>query len=155
MKVVIYHSRKPSPLSAKDVRRLCTLLGEAYQVQSHTLIVQFVGKRRIQALHEQFFGDPTPTDCISFPLTHPATQDPAHTNLGSAPPSILGEVFVCPEVAAEYAHAHAVTVRSELLRYLVHGFLHLIGFDDTEPAKKRVMRREEERWVAMLPCTSQ
>lgn len=87
-------------------------------------------------LHAAFLDDPAPTDVITF------DGDPA---LGSA-----GEVCVCADVAHEYSRDHGGTFARELLLYLVHGYLHLAGYDDVRPAWKRSMRAAESRAMRML-----
>ncbi len=87
-------------------------------------------------LHADFLADPTPTDVITF------EGDPAH---GTA-----GEICVSADTAAAYAREHRRDFSAELILYLVHGWLHLAGYDDLQPAKKRVMRRAEARAVQLL-----
>lgn len=87
-------------------------------------------------VHADFLDDPSPTDVITF------DGDPA---FGEA-----GEVCVCADVARDYAAGHGGTFSRELTLYLVHGYLHLAGFDDTRPALKRRMRAAERRAMAVL-----
>jgi probable rRNA maturation factor len=87
-------------------------------------------------LHAEFLHDPTPTDVITF-AGHPA--------LGLA-----GEVCVSADTAAAFARRHRRDFSAELTLYLVHGWLHLAGYDDLVPAKKRVMRRAEARALRLL-----
>lgn len=100
------------------------------------LSVAFLPDADLAALHGRFLDDPTPTDVITF------EGEPA---LGSA-----GEVCVSPDTAAAYARRHGRDFSAELTLYVVHGWLHLAGFDDLEPAKKRKMRRAEARAMAVL-----
>ena len=79
---------------------------------------------------------------MSFPL------DPSGT--ASSVPTVLGEVFVCPRVAITYAHAHDLDPYAETTRYLIHGILHLLGYDDLTPREKQVMRRKENGCLALL-----
>ncbi len=65
-------------------------------------------------------------------------------------PSILGEVFVCPKVAIQYAQTHGLNPYEEASRYLVHSILHLIGYDDLEPSAKKNMRRKENWCLKLL-----
>ena len=95
----------------------------------------FVSKREISRLHDQFFSDPTPTDCITFPM-------------GDG--DILGEVFICPEVALEYAKKAKLDLYTEISLYAVHGFLHLVGFRDLKSLDKKKMRLAEKRCLKLL-----
>ena len=65
---------------------------------------------------------------------------------GEAPhPALQGELFICLEVAVTQAQQFRTTWTSELARYIIHGLLHLSGYDDLSPGPRRVMKREENR----------
>ena len=100
------------------------------------LSVVFLTDPALAELHQTFLDDPTTTDVITF------AGDPA---LGTA-----GEICVSADTAAAYARAHRRDFKAELTLDLVHGWLHLVGYDDLEPAKKRAMRRAEARAVRAL-----
>jgi probable rRNA maturation factor len=61
-----------------------------------------------------------------------------------------GELFICLEVAVAQARGFRTNWQTELARYVVHGVLHLRGFDDLQPAKRRKMKREEDRLLGQL-----
>ncbi len=98
-------------------------------VKSSEVTIYFVDKSTICKLHEDFFNDPSLTDCISFPLDDPSEEG-----------GILGEVFVCPEVAVDYAPE---TPLQEVALYIVHGLLHLLGYDDQTEEECVKMRAQE------------
>lgn len=100
------------------------------------LSLVFLTDSALAQLHADFLADPTTTDVITF------EGDPA---LG-----VAGEVCVSVDTAAAYAKKHRRDFSTELLLYVVHGWLHLAGYDDLQPAKKRVMRRAEARALALL-----
>lgn len=88
--------------------------------------IHFVDTPTICKMHKKYFDDPTVTDCISFPIDETDTGEYR----------VLGEVFVCPKTAIEYAHLHQTSPYRETTLYIVHGLLHLLGYDDlgeTEP----------------------
>ncbi|MDE3055149.1 MAG: rRNA maturation RNase YbeY [Verrucomicrobiota bacterium] len=87
-----------------------------------------MSKRKICKLHEEFFQDPTLTDCISFPLDK----------------EYLGDIFVCPAVAKEYVEKNGGEVYEEAMLYIVHALLHLLGYDDLDAQKRKVMRAKEK-----------
>jgi probable rRNA maturation factor len=68
----------------------------------------------------------------------------------SNPDRIHGELFVCPEVARIQAKRYHATPQAEVVRYVVHGILHLLGYDDQQPADRRRMKRAEKRLLAEL-----
>jgi probable rRNA maturation factor len=100
------------------------------------LSLVFLTDPALAQLHADFLDDPTPTDVITF------EGNPA---LGTA-----GEICVSADTAAAYAKKHRRDFSTELTLYLVHGWLHLAGYDDLVPAKKRLMRRAEARAMKLL-----
>jgi probable rRNA maturation factor len=100
------------------------------------LSLVFLTDAALAQLHADFLDDPSATDVITF------EGDAAH---GSA-----GEICVSVDTAARYAKEHGRKFTEELTLYLVHGWLHLAGYDDLQPAKKRVMRRAEARAMKLL-----
>ena len=103
---------------------------------SGELSLVFLTDVALAGIHASFLDDPTTTDVITFP------GDPA---LGTA-----GEICVSVDTAARYAREHSRDFSAELTLYLVHGWLHLAGYDDLTPSKKRLMRRAEARAMRRL-----
>ena len=102
--------------------------------------IHFLSDRATCALHRQFFSDPSSTDCMSFPIDEkPVCNEFRH----------LGDVVVCPATALSFAKGNTVVFWEELSLYIVHGLLHLLGYDDTTPKKKATMRRHEQRALAL------
>lgn len=94
--------------------------------------VALVGDRAIRRLHLDHMGLDSATDVLSFPL---------HGAAGG----LLGEVIASADTAAREAAARGVRPRDELLLYVAHGVLHLLGFDDHSPAERKKMRAAERR----------
>jgi probable rRNA maturation factor len=90
-------------------------------------------------LHKEYFNDPTPTDCISFPIDN---EEDGY--------KLMGDVVVCPLVAKTYARTKKLDVGEELSLYIVHGLLHLIGYDDIDSRDRKVMRSAERRHLKNL-----
>jgi probable rRNA maturation factor len=87
-------------------------------------------------IHGAFMDDPTATDVITF--------------AGNPAAGLAGEICVSADTAWAYAKSHRRDFSAELTLYLVHGWLHLAGYDDRQPAKKRRMRAAEKRAMALL-----
>ena len=105
-------------------------------VPAGELSLVFLTDPALARLHADFMADPSPTDVITF------EGDPA---LGSA-----GEICVSADTAATYAQQRHRDFSRELTLYVVHGWLHLAGYDDLQPPRKRVMRRAEARAMRLL-----
>lgn len=145
----IYDEQSSLPINPDRVRLLATHFLMREKQICHEVCIHFVDTPTICSLHEEYFGDPSVTDCISFPIDEAGT-----------PYRILGEVFVCPQTAVDRALTHAIDPDEETALYTLHGLLHLIGYDDQEPKAKAKMRRKERRYMAefktlaILPITS-
>lgn len=100
------------------------------------LSVAFLTDAALARLHADFLDDPSVTDVITFE---------AQPALGSA-----GEICVSADTARLFANEHRRDFSEELTLYLVHGWLHLAGYDDLKPVKKRRMRTAEARAMGML-----
>jgi probable rRNA maturation factor len=100
------------------------------------LSIAFLTDPALARIHGDFMGDPTATDVITFE--------------GDAAGGIAGEICVSADTAAAYARVHRCDFAAELMLYLVHGWLHLAGYDDLQPAKKRRMRAAEARAMRLL-----
>lgn len=102
--------------------------------------IHLVSEEAITRLHAEHFDDPTPTDCISFPM-----DGPEETYY-----RVLGDVFVCPSVAIRYVQEHGGDPFQETTLYIVHGILHLLGYDDIKEEDQKLMRLAEQRAMAHL-----
>lgn len=103
--------------------------------------IYFVDSPTICELHKQYFDDPSPTDCISFPIDEEENDIPYR---------ILGEVFVCPATAVKYGKDHDINPYEEVTLYIIHGLLHLMGYDDIEDEDRQCMREAEGRLMEIL-----
>jgi probable rRNA maturation factor len=90
-------------------------------------------------LHVKWMDEPGPTDVMSFPMDELDTaRRPDEAGPG---PALLGDVVLCPAVAAGQARQAGHTLDDELHLLTVHGVLHLLGYDHAEPAEEREMFR--------------
>lgn len=122
-------------LSLPFVRELVSSLLSYLSVSCEEIAIYFVTGKKICDLHAIHFGDPSITDCISFPI------DDRH----------LGEVFVCPKAAIAYASTHPrTTPHQETILYVIHGILHLVGYDDLTPSERKKMKAKERECLAFL-----
>ncbi|NBR72347.1 MAG: hypothetical protein EBQ51_01290 [Verrucomicrobia bacterium] len=86
--------------------------------------IVFVSPQESGRLHQIHLGDPSPADVLAFPH---------------------GEIIVCPAVAGALCRGHGLSLREELLTYILHGILHLAGFRDTTPSGALAMRRLQSK----------
>jgi probable rRNA maturation factor len=133
---VAVHGR--SPIAASIVRRVvrAVLRGERRDAR---MSVTFLGTERMRRLNQRYKGLDRPTDVLAFTLEQPA-----------GPP--LGDVYLCPSLAAREARARRLPLRQEVIRLIVHGTLHALGHDHPDgPGRERsAMWRRQERYVESL-----
>jgi probable rRNA maturation factor len=139
VKVSIYNSQKNLKVSAPSVKKVVAALLDFYHAPCDEIAVHFITNRAMCKLHAQFFNDPAPTDCISFPY---GKDGSGHF--------FLGEVFVCPATAHTYVQNHGGEVYLETTLYLTHGILHLLGYDDIKEKDRKLMKLEEARAMSHL-----
>jgi probable rRNA maturation factor len=98
--------------------------------------VAVVDDATIAKLHNEYLNDPEPTDVLSFALDR-------------SPGYLEGEVIVSADTAIAAAPRFKNSAANELLLYVIHGTLHLVGYDDATPKKRATMRRQEKNYLAM------
>ena len=99
------------------------------------LCIRFVDAAAIEVLHEQWMDLAGPTDVMSFPMDELRPGTPERPS----EPGVLGDIVLCPTVAAEQASRLGHPVGEELLMLTVHGVLHLLGYDHADPDDEREM----------------
>ena len=99
------------------------------------LAIQFVDEDAMEVLHIQWMDEPGPTDVLSFPMDElrPGAEGEV------TPPGLLGDIVVCPQVAAAQAETAGHEMINEILLLTTHGVLHLLGFDHAEPEEEKKM----------------
>ncbi len=100
------------------------------------LSVLLVDEPAMTALHVQWMGEEGPTDVLSFPMDE---LRPGGDDDDEPDPGLLGDVVLCPTVAAAQAVAAGHSAADELHLLTTHGILHLLGYDHAEPAEEREM----------------
>ena len=122
-----------------DASRLSALAKAVLAAEGRAgeLTLTFVDRAEMTALNGEHMDQDGATDVLSFPLD-------AADDTGDVPgPVLLGDVVVCPAVAAENAPTHAGSLDDELALLVVHGVLHVLGHDHAEPDETAAMRARE------------
>jgi probable rRNA maturation factor len=100
------------------------------------LSIAFLTDDALAGLHGRYLADASKTDVITF------EGDPAH--------GMAGEICVSVDAAARRAGRSAAALSAEITLYVVHGWLHLAGYDDKDPGSRRSMRAAEARAMRLL-----
>lgn len=126
----VYSSIKRPGVSSAHIERVVTKTLATLKRQGTDVSVHTVGEARMKRLNTMFRGIDRPTDVLSFP-----TQDtPSEVLEGDA-----GDVFLCPSYIRRQAKRFGVTFKEEINRMLVHGVLHLHGFDHVTKKQAKQM----------------
>ena len=110
------------------------------------LSVLIVDEAAMTNLHEKWMEEPGPTDVLSFPMDElrPPSMSGAHGTRAAGEdagpePGLLGDVVLCPQVAAAQAKQAGHSTQQELELLCVHGILHLLGYDHADPEEEAEM----------------
>jgi len=143
VKISITNAQDLVPINRQHVRRAVqAAAGGRFDAQ--TLDIVFVDDATIRDVNHRFLKRDRVTDVIAFDYR------------GEVPPAgAAGEIVISAERAAVEARRRQVPVERELLLYVVHGVLHLVGYDDLDADDRRAMRREERRVLKTLTTTTQ
>jgi probable rRNA maturation factor len=126
--------RRPA-LATATVRRVVLGVLRAER-RDADVSVTFLGAVTMRRLNDEFLGHDQPTDVISFGLAGPDGR-------------LAGDVYLCRAVAARNARRHGVPLRQELVRLVIHGTLHVLGYDhpDGDRRTRSPMWQRQERYV--------
>ena len=91
--------------------------------------ITLVGRDHIQELNRVYHGINRVTDVLAFSLEGSSASNDVHTDNS---PEFLGDVYVCPEVAQSHARFRGINSSEEILRLVIHGVLHLMGYEHPE-----------------------
>ncbi|MEO5567253.1 MAG: rRNA maturation RNase YbeY [Gemmatimonadaceae bacterium] len=132
----------PTPLSRMRSQRVVEAVLRAEKVRSALISVAFVSDRAIAALNRKHLNHRGPTDVISFGFSRVTPHDSG----------LVGDIYIAPAVAARHAKATRGRVREELTRLLVHGTLHVLGYEhpENEGRERSAMWRRQEQLVRRL-----
>jgi probable rRNA maturation factor len=114
-------------------------LRDLLRIETFELGLYLVGAEEMTWLNETFLRHAGTTDVITFDYGAPGPADGA-----------FGEIFVCLDEAVRQARRFRTTWRRELTRYVVHGVLHLRGYNDHRANDRRAMKRVEDRLLRTL-----
>jgi probable rRNA maturation factor len=126
------------PLEFPALKDAARAVFEGEGVKACKVTLAFVDNPHIHRLNKQFLQHDEPTDVLTFPYTDAGAK------------TLEGEVVIGYEVAREYAADRSHDINLELLLYVIHGCLHLCGYDDTDAESEREMRSKEREYLAKL-----
>lgn len=139
MEIYVHNQQDSLDIDQELVKEIAASALRLEDVACHELSITFVDEAEMGRIHDERFGDPSPTDCMSFPVDD---EDEEYR--------VLGDVVVCPDVAITYAKEHNLEPYEETTLYMIHGLLHLMGYRDATDDERSEMRHAEEKHMAHL-----
>ena len=147
MRVSIRNRQKRRAIDGRFLYALTKSILHQAAAAGSEIAVHLVEAREMTTLNQMYLGHEGSTDVITF------DHQESPNRLGLPPKPLYGELFVCVDDAVQQARAHGTDWKSEIVRYVVHGILHLCGHDDLTPSDRRNMKRVENRMVSKLRFT--
>lgn len=131
-RVAVENLQKKVPVKLPRVAAIARAILKYEGVREATLAIAFVSSPKIRSLNRQYLRRDYVTDVLTF-------------DLGDVkrPGQVSGDIAICVDMALRNAKAYQTSLDRELVLYVAHGILHLLGFDDHKPADIRKMRRKE------------
>ena len=143
----VTNRQRTKKIDSRFLKQVVAELFTELQITEAELGILLVGAQEMARVNWQHLQHEGSTDVITFDYRESARQRLART---PAPPSLHGELFICVDDAVSQAKEFGTNWQSEIVRYVVHGVLHLLGHDDLKPNLRRQMKREENRLVRHL-----
>jgi probable rRNA maturation factor len=148
------------PVDAMRLVHLAKAVLAAQGVKADSeLSMLFVDEDAMAELNKRFLGKDGPTDVLAFPIDDddvveggrsPDSLGPGVDPETSDPPNLLGDVVVCPAVAARNAPNHAGTYEDEMALLVVHGILHILGMDHIDNEEAEAMEQRERELLELF-----
>jgi probable rRNA maturation factor len=137
-RVTVADSQKSKRLNRAFLKRVTeNLLSKQLGLEDAEVGFDFVNDQRMAELNQRYLGHEGSTDVITFPYSE--SDGP-----------LQGDIFICVDEAIRQSRSFKTTWQQEIVRYMVHGILHLLGEDDLKPDLRRKMKRKENRLVEKL-----
>lgn len=132
-----------SKINKKKVKEIILLILEDHSVESSEVSVLFTDDLQIQELNLQYRGKDKPTDVLSFPNVQDSQIDIPKIK---GVKEMLGDIVISVETALEQSKSYGATFEEEVCRLLVHGTLHLLGYDHVNGGRQagKMKAKEEE-----------
>jgi len=137
--VIIANRQRTKKINTRLLKQIVNELLAELKISKVKLGINFVAAREMTLINETFLQHAGSTDVITF--------DYADKTEGTI---LAGEIFVCVDEAIVHAKKFKTKWQAEIVRYIVHGVLHLLGHDDHRVAARRKMKREENRLLREL-----
>ncbi len=142
---ILFADEQDQPIVTDELLTLAEIVLDAERLDDETGVAfVLVDETAMTELNETHMGKEGPTDVLSFPIESALPGSPPQ-RAPAGPPIELGDIFICPTVVRRNAQSQGVPFGDELALMVVHGLLHLLGWDhEDEPDAVRMESRERD-----------
>jgi probable rRNA maturation factor len=137
-KIAIASPQEIVPLDRARLREVVRTVLDGERIHDAEISLAFVDNPTIHRLNQRYLQHDEPTDVLSFPLSEANAA------------KLAGELVIGVEVALAQAQERGHEVQTELALYVIHGLLHLCGYDDHDDADRQAMRQRERHYLSLL-----
>ena len=137
MVIQIQNNQRKQKINSRIIRKITKRVLEYFKKENHEVSIVFTTDETIEKFNSEYLKRNYPTDVIAFPM-----KEGEYCNVN---PFLLGDVLISTETAIKNAQKSKVSVDQELYHLLIHGLLHLLGFDHEKDKKSAVIMRGYER----------
>jgi probable rRNA maturation factor len=154
MKIHILHNNQLSQEHLKSLRKRIKLILQHLSIPKRTdICISFTDDKRMRELNRTYRGMDKTTDVLSFPQD--VTSTTADLNAAIAPANknhhlILGDIFISVDTARKHSATYKQSIEEEIHRLLVHGILHLLGYDHKKKNDTLLMRAKERQLLSLI-----
>ncbi|MCD6539213.1 MAG: rRNA maturation RNase YbeY [Candidatus Omnitrophica bacterium] len=158
MKIVLKNLQKILKINSSSFRKLIEKICKFLNLKNSCISFVFVDNRFIRNLNKKYLGKDSPTDVLAFDLkdrftllhqkvtgVNPQRREKNISNL-----NFSGEIFISVEEAKRNSKIFSTDIHEELLLYVTHGLLHLIGFKDKTASQRMRMRKKEREILSYI-----
>lgn len=147
---VLFADEQDEPIVTDELLLLAEVVLKAQGLDEETgVALVLIDEQQMTELNEAHMGKEGPTDVLSFPIETATPESPPKRPPGG-PPVELGDVFISPSVVRRNAQRQGVPFDDELALMVVHGLLHLLGWDHEEEADADRMESRERELLARI-----
>ena len=137
-KIAVHSPQEVVPVERGRLREIARAVLDGEDISEYEISLALVDNATIHRLNKQYLDHDEPTDVLSFPYSAANAK------------KLEGELVIGVEIAQAQASERGHDVGAELALYVIHGLLHLCGYDDKAPADETAMRERERHYLAQL-----
>jgi probable rRNA maturation factor len=142
MDIRIINQQKKVPLKPLRIKKTVKKILASKRIRQGSLSIVFVTDAKIKSLNKRYKKHDYVTDVLSFDLRTPLKSERSAI--------LLGEIVISPATAVRQSKEYGTTLDQEMMLYVIHGILHLLGYDDHTPARIKQMRLQEKRLLKFV-----